>query len=87
MQKFSEIATRWDYLFSAALSMNGLYYIWGKVDGKEVIREPKQTELKSFNQIFSHYFLFTYNSIEGKIFEFNDDFINDGLYKNERHIH
>jgi hypothetical protein len=36
--------------------VNGIYYIWGNC-GKEEIKELKEIEFKSFNDIFNHYFI------------------------------
>ena len=58
--KFKQIASHNRYCFSCALSINGLYYIWGKVSEKEIIRKPKETQFKSFNEIFINYFGITY---------------------------
>jgi alpha-tubulin suppressor-like RCC1 family protein len=39
-----------------ALSKNGIYYIWGKCGESEKLKVPKETKLKSFNDIFFHYY-------------------------------
>jgi hypothetical protein len=44
--------------------VNGIYYVWGECGEKEEIREPKETEFKSFNDIFYHYFGITYRTID-----------------------
>jgi alpha-tubulin suppressor-like RCC1 family protein len=56
--KFIDIASHNRYYISIALSMNGIYYVWGKC-GEEVIKDPQKTEFKSFNDIFNHYFEIT----------------------------
>ena len=50
---------------------------------KDLIREPKETQLKSFNEVFIHYFGITYNSMEGKLTKFNDNFIRNRFYEKE----
>jgi RCC1 and BTB domain-containing protein len=42
--------------------MNGIYYIWGNC-GKEEIKEPKETQFESFNDIFAEYFQITYKTL------------------------
>ncbi len=75
--KFNDIASHSHYHISIALLFRGNYYIWGKC-GKKDIREPKEIDLKSFNDIFSHYFQITYktwrfikNNIDLKTFRNN----------------
>jgi alpha-tubulin suppressor-like RCC1 family protein/serine/threonine protein kinase len=59
--KFNDIASHPHYHISIALSFRGNYYIWGKC-GKEDIREPKEIDFKSVNDIFNHYFQITYKT-------------------------
>jgi hypothetical protein len=61
--KFIDIASHSHYNISIALSINGIYYIWGKCGG-ELIEEPKETKLESFDDIFNQYFGITYNPKE-----------------------
>jgi Na+/proline symporter len=49
--------------FSAALSEIGIYYIWSLI-GQKFIEEPKETEFKSFLDIFAHYFGITYKTLK-----------------------
>ncbi len=53
--KFINIASYSYYEISIALLVNGIFYIWGNC-GKEVIKESKETELKSFENIFAHFY-------------------------------
>jgi serine/threonine protein kinase len=48
-----------------------------------VINEPKETDFKSFDEMFAHYFRITYKPIVGKIISFNDNFIRNGEYERE----
>jgi alpha-tubulin suppressor-like RCC1 family protein len=61
-QKFIEIASHKDYSISAALSVDGIYYIWGDC-GIECVTNPKPTKFDSFNKIFLNYFNITHNVI------------------------
>jgi alpha-tubulin suppressor-like RCC1 family protein len=60
--KFIDIASHNEYYISIALSLNGIYYIWGNC-GEKVIKSPKETEFKSFNDIFVEYFQITYKTL------------------------
>jgi hypothetical protein len=61
--KFIDIASHHFYYISIALSVNGFYYVWGKC-GKEEIKEPKETDFKSFDDIFAEYFQITYKTLD-----------------------
>jgi hypothetical protein len=58
-QKFIEIASHCTHFFSAALSNNDLYYVWGNCGENDMINEPKETEFQSFQELFAHYFEIT----------------------------
>jgi hypothetical protein len=62
--KFIDISSRWFYDkgFSIALSQDGIYYNWGKC-GEEIIRIPKATNFKSFDEICAKYFKMTNKAI------------------------
>jgi hypothetical protein len=84
-EKFCEIATHYRQRFFAALSMNGVFYVWDQIDSEEKIKiELKETNFKSFNDIFIHYIRITYQPVEEMIVEFeynlvvNENF--DNLY-------
>jgi hypothetical protein len=62
INKFIEIESHSHYCISIALSVNGIYYVWGKCRQYGEIREPKETEFKSFDDIFGHYFGITYET-------------------------
>jgi hypothetical protein len=64
-KKFTEIASNKYCDLSAALSIDGVFYIWDNC-GKETTVTPKSTEFNSFNQIFLNYFEITYNRINNK---------------------
>jgi alpha-tubulin suppressor-like RCC1 family protein len=64
-KRFTEIASHKDCNISAALSNDGVFYIWGDC-GKETITTPKSTEFNSFIQIFLYYYDITYNRINNK---------------------
>jgi hypothetical protein len=61
--RFIEIASHHRCDISLALSIDGIYYVWGN-NGEELIKEPKESkEFNSFNDIFIHYFQITYQTI------------------------
>ncbi len=76
--KFIDIASHFDYFISIALSMNGIYYVWSEC-GEELIKEPKETEFKSFDEIFNHYFGISFCTIE-RFVCFKFKFIENGKY-------
>jgi hypothetical protein len=59
--KFIDISSHWYQDISIALSQNGIYYYWGKCG--EVIRAPKPTNFKSFDEIYAKYFKITNKAI------------------------
>jgi alpha-tubulin suppressor-like RCC1 family protein len=66
--KFIDIESHYNQNISIALSVNGIYYVWGHCGENEKIKEPKETEFKSFNDIFNHYFGITYKTTEDERF-------------------
>jgi hypothetical protein len=56
--KFINIASHYCHEISIALSVNGIYYVWGNCV-KEDIKVPKETEFKSFDEICNHFFRIT----------------------------
>jgi alpha-tubulin suppressor-like RCC1 family protein len=66
--KFIEIESHYYHSISIALSVNGIYYVCGECGENEKIKEPKETEFKSFNDIFNHYFGITYKTTEDERF-------------------
>jgi hypothetical protein len=60
--KFVDISSRWNQEISIALSQDGICYNWGEC-GKEIIRAPKPTDLKSFVEIYAKYFKITDKAI------------------------
>jgi alpha-tubulin suppressor-like RCC1 family protein len=69
--KFIEIESHYDYNISIALSLNGIYYVWGHISSNVKIKEPEETEFKSLDDIFCHYPGITYRTID-----FNPKYIN-----------
>jgi hypothetical protein len=60
--KFIDISSHYIYNISIALSMNGIYYVWGKCE-KEMIKE---TEFKSFDDIFDHFEGITFRTLNSQ---------------------
>jgi serine/threonine protein kinase len=61
--KFIDIESHHVYNILIAFSTNGIYYIWGKCGESEKLKEPKETKLKSFNDIFFHYCEITHKTL------------------------
>ncbi len=61
--KLIDIELHFIFGFSAALSEIGIYYIWSLI-GQKFIEEPKETEFKSFLDIFAHYFGITHKTLK-----------------------
>jgi hypothetical protein len=61
--KFCDIAANFECNISIALTVDNVFYIWGNC-GDDCSYKPKSTELKSFNNIFTHYFQKTYGLSE-----------------------
>jgi hypothetical protein len=78
--KFKDIASHSHYDISAAISSDGLIFVWGEC-GKEIINEPKVVEHKSFDEVFENYFQINYKMKNRSIVKFNDDFIRNGLFE------
>jgi alpha-tubulin suppressor-like RCC1 family protein len=64
--KFIDIAAHKDCTISVALSVDGIYYIWGYC-GQEIITNPKATQFDSFDRIFLNYYGITYKSNSSEI--------------------
>jgi alpha-tubulin suppressor-like RCC1 family protein len=64
-KKFTEIVSHKDCNISVALSIDGVFYIWGDCE-TDPITTPKSTEFNSFNKIFLNYFDITYNRINNE---------------------
>jgi alpha-tubulin suppressor-like RCC1 family protein len=80
--KFCDIATNWCANISAALSKNGIYYVWGQFEYEgDIDYEPIETSHKSFNEIFIKYLQMTYKPIEGKVFKFETSIIRNNYYQ------
>jgi alpha-tubulin suppressor-like RCC1 family protein len=60
--KFIDISSRWNEYISIGLSQDGICYVWGQC-GEEIIRTPKATDFKSFNEIYAKYFKITHKAI------------------------
>jgi alpha-tubulin suppressor-like RCC1 family protein len=61
--KFIDIAAHFDSSISAALSKDGIYYVWGKF-GRDTKNIPMETDLKSFNELFIKYEKITYKPMK-----------------------
>jgi hypothetical protein len=59
--KFIDIASHYYYDISIALSVNGVYYVWGNCR-EEIETEPKKI-FESIIDIFAHYFQLTFQTL------------------------
>jgi hypothetical protein len=81
-EKFCEIASKWNKKYFAALSTNGLFYVFYEYDlNGQKIFQLKDTNYKSFDEIFIKYSQITYRPIEGMIIEFEDSFFRNKFYE------
>jgi alpha-tubulin suppressor-like RCC1 family protein len=78
-KKFIDIVSHFKENISIALSFDNIYYIWGKF-GSERILEPKETEFRSYNEIFAHYFDYSFNKSE-ELIQFKNLSFRDGYYE------
>jgi hypothetical protein len=81
--EFIDIESHHVYNISIALSMNDIYYIWGNCGESENLKEPKETKLKSFNDIFFHYYGITFNTLNFTKNTINLRILKNGKYENE----
>jgi alpha-tubulin suppressor-like RCC1 family protein len=63
--KFIDISSHWTKSndISIVLSLKGIYYNWGKCE-EEIIRTPKETNIKSFLEIYVKYLKITHKAID-----------------------
>jgi serine/threonine protein kinase len=73
--KFIDIATHSRYMILIALSLNGIYYVWEPFD-----QEPKETDFKSFDEIFAVKFRITMKAIHIRS---DNNFIPNNKYMNK----
>jgi tRNA A-37 threonylcarbamoyl transferase component Bud32 len=77
--KFIDIASHTNYEISMSQSIDGIYYIWGRFEGKDVL-SPQSTKYESFEDILiSNNFIDNIKTFE-KLIEFKDSFVKNGFY-------
>ncbi len=76
--KFIDIASQ--YYISVALSTSGIYYFWGNCGEK--IREPEETDSKSFNDVFCYFCGKTHRTSE-KFIDFKIKVTKNGSYSED----
>jgi alpha-tubulin suppressor-like RCC1 family protein len=79
--KFIDIASHHKYNILVALSVNNVYYVWGEC-GEEIIKEPKETDFKSFEDVFDHFFGITHKTID-RMIDFKYKIIKNGKYSKD----
>jgi hypothetical protein len=81
--KFINLASHYFYNISITLSVDNVYYVWGKCGHRDedLIKEPKEIEFKSFNEIFDKYLGINYQIMRFSNKTINIQNLNDGKYK------
>jgi alpha-tubulin suppressor-like RCC1 family protein len=64
-EKFTDIATHYNYNISVALSEKGKIFVWGQC-AEVMINNPFETPFECFNEVFAQYFQITYKTIDFK---------------------
>jgi hypothetical protein len=77
--KFIDIASHPDYEISMSQSIDGIYYVWGLFEGKEVL-SPQSTKYQSFENILMVNCTIDNMKTFGKLVEFEDSFLKSGFY-------
>jgi hypothetical protein len=75
---FVDIASHPYHWISMSQSINGIYYIWGDFEGKEIL-SPQSTKYESFEDILSSNINYNRKKFE-KLIEFKDSFVTSGFY-------
>jgi hypothetical protein len=77
--KFIDIASHPYYSISMSQSIDGIYYVFGKFQGKDVL-SPQLTKYESFEDILiSNNINYNIKTFE-KLIEFKDSFVKNGFY-------
>jgi hypothetical protein len=77
--KFIDIASHPYYRISMSQSIYGIYYVWGKFEGKRVL-SPQSTKYESFEDILiSNDFIHNIKTF-GKLIEFKYSLVKNGFY-------
>jgi alpha-tubulin suppressor-like RCC1 family protein len=74
--KFIDIATHSHNRISIALSVNGIYYVWGDSE----FPEPRETDFKSFDEVFAKKYGITTKAIH---IQSDNNFIPNDKYMNK----
>jgi alpha-tubulin suppressor-like RCC1 family protein len=78
-KKFIDIASRPYYHISLSQSIDGIYYVWGRFEDKDVL-SPQSTKYESFADILiSNYDIYNMKTFD-KLIEFEDSFVKNGYY-------
>jgi hypothetical protein len=77
--KFNDIASHPDYRISMSQSIDGIYYVWGRYQSKNVL-SPQSTKYESFEAILiSNNYIRNIKTFE-KLIEFEHSFVKNGFY-------
>jgi hypothetical protein len=66
-------------------SIDGIYYVWGRFEGKEVL-SPQSTKYESFEDILRTNDFINNMKTLGKLIEFEDSFFKNGFSKHFEEI-
>jgi hypothetical protein len=77
--KFIDIASHPNYAISMSQSIDNIYYVWGQLEDKDVLR-PQSTKYESFEDILISNNFIDNIKIFGKLIEFEDSFVKNGFY-------
>jgi hypothetical protein len=77
--KFIDIASHSDYRISMSKSIDGIYYVWGELEGKDVL-SPQSTKYESFKEILISNDILDNIKTFKKLIEFKDSFLKNGFY-------
>jgi hypothetical protein len=79
--KFIAIASHPYFPISMSKSIDGIYYVWGKFEDKEVL-SPQSTKYESFEDILRANNIIRNIKTFDKLIEFEDSFVKNGFYSN-----
>jgi alpha-tubulin suppressor-like RCC1 family protein len=79
--RFIDIASNFMEDISSSLSIDNLFYVWGKCK-EEIFITPFQTTYASFDEIFSNFTFIQYEPSK-QLIDFNDSLFRYGYYKRE----
>jgi serine/threonine protein kinase len=77
--KFKDIASHPYYAISMSQSIDGIYYVWGRFEDKDVL-SPQSTKYESFEDILRANDIIDKIKTFERLIEFKDSFVKNGFY-------